>query len=505
MPLPVICDHEETLKLLAEAERCAAVMEQGRTRENAVFASKYTARFRTPKLPSVMPLVEEEPDPHQDEVDKLIPGIERDYSVSTEYKGRRPSGHTELQKNFMRWLRSEFDIKEGEEIFTPTTEFDSKEAEKVVAKGNAHCFTCEGSINSNLLPQLFSGSLFKPHDEVLYCTPIYSMIPSRANKLGLNILAIRGVKENHYKPNADDIEKALKAHPDARSLLLVNPGNPMGTFLSEEEIGKIAHVIKQHNNERIKQGKRPLFLVVDETFQSLLWHKPGAPYTERERLPHMAKHRDLRNCTITISTFSKDLSPDHTFAYAYGNPSLIKQMEISDGQNSQIQEHASAVFSDNTDSTRILKQHHDINASHYRSHYAVLAGAVMHINDELRKTLGGKEDFITFTAPPAAGFHVSLDFSKLAGLVPKGESDALQTSANLAEKLMNKEGLVAYPGEMFHMDGKDMILRFSLNMKMEKVKAAMERLEIFCLSLEPPGPWAGRTAERPGGDITPQH
>lgn len=479
--------------LYAEAEKFAKLMEQGR-KPGSIFISKYNPRFAPPDLLG---------NPRGNEVGEapqsLLPPIARDNLL---YDSRPAYGIKELHANFTQMLAGR-----GIE-FAPGL------------KGTS-CFTCANSVNSTLVPNLFRSDLFRQGgnaaDEVLFCAPVYGLLPQAAQKAKLKVVIVPTEKEKGYKPQATEIQAALKAHPDARSLVIVNPANPTGQILGANEIDAIADVIAEHNRRRRLQGKRPLIVVVDQTFHALTWQTHDEElikiYREgftggdkRSWFPKymwaFAQNKKIAQDTITLGSASKSLAPGLGFAYAYGSPDYICEMSSHDGPSYDVQRYAAKIFGQDAICREAMAEHIEKSIRSYEEDFRLLVGCFDRLNQKLREKFGGSKPYIRIFEPEA-GFHAAVDFS---GLKDFRLSDrmgkefpamhTLRSSGDLAVELMHQAGVVAYPGEMFYLKGEDMILRFSLNLERSKLNEAMTRLEAFCLSLAPPQKWVDKTSPR---------
>lgn len=477
-------------RYVALSDQCDALLKQGREKEGAIFLSKFNPVFNPPDF--LWPVKQAENEAWQrlgDTADQHVVNGEMlrvareslpelPNGTAQQYRSRFPFGIPELQANLSRWLADQ-SITYGD--------------------GKASCFTCTNSVNGSLLVHLFqkreSEGLFSDGrcHEVVFFTPTYGIAPRIAHKEGLKIQVHSTSPANHYKPTADDIDRVLnrsRTPYTARAISLVNPGNPMGSYFSREEIEQIADVVVAHNKKRARKGIPPVLLIVDETFRGLDWQDKA----EKTFYPFAANEK-LRPYTIALNSFSKDLGPGIGFAFAYGPPELIKKIAPLDGPDYDTQRFAAAVFDPKYKTD--LEAHRTKSVAFYKERYDALVKFVKEeLNPALRKKFGGDDDYVKLVGKPDAGFHTALDFSGLRGAQFKdnGQDILLDTSAHLAIALMEKANVVAYPGEMFYMDGKDMILRVSLNLdkhmpgdcSKDPLIVALDRIKDFCLALEPP-------------------
>ncbi len=491
-------------QMMDAAKACDEVLASGRKREGTIFLSKFNPFFtppdflhhRTKQRASAAAAAWDNADQHASNAQAMFEhagelATNPDDATLLEYKSRSPFGIPELQDNITKWLS-----EQG--ISYPQSGAES-----------SHSFVCANSVNSTLLPRLFqirkTGGLFtEKQNEVASFTPVYGLLPFNAYDANLTVTQYKTSKEDHYKPTAEKVRNLLKNRksPDKlRAIAFVNPANPTGACFSKEEIDAIAEVVCEHNDERAKRGIPPVLIIVDETFRNLMWKGDDA----QEFYP-FAKNEKLRPYTISLNTFSKDIGPGVGFAFAYGPPELIKEMPAFDGPAHEAQLYAAEVF--NPKNQKHLRKHRDKSVALYKERYESIKKYLdTELNPALKSKFGSDKDYVTIVNEPNAGFHIALDFSALRGAVvhDNGTDVPMQTSAHLAVALMEKANVVAYPGEMFYLDGKDMILRASLNLdrymqvdgkydwKKDALLEAMKRIKDFCMELEPPARWQALT------------
>ena len=340
------------------------------------------------------------------------------------------------------------------------------------------------SLNSSLLPKLFqvrreiAGGHFKWGDKVLVSTPIYGMLPKIA------------------------YEAALEEHPDARAFLIVNPNNPTGTILSQPEVDAIGEVIEGYNAKRRQYSERELIVIEDTTFSGVRWERSSEwPSTleDRKAMGSFLDYRGTKDSTISLHSWSKDLSPELGLASAVGNPALLDGMRLDDGPTKHAQEYALKAIHPFNKSITIA--HAKKSVEFYKHDYEIIKDRIACLNTVLQEKMGDNRQYVTIVTEPGAGFNVTADFRGLAGFSLPAESEKtevppLSTSLDFTLALMKNTNVIAYPGEMFYIPAEDMAVRFSLNVEEEKLNKAFDRIEQFVLSLEPPSKWRDRDIQR---------
>jgi aspartate 4-decarboxylase len=124
-----------------------------------------------------------------------------------------------------------------------------------------------------LFKSLKANRLLMPGDTIALGTPIFTpyVEMTHLEDYDLKVVQIAAPQENRFQFTDSELKKL--EDPKVKAFFIVNPGNPTGMALSEETIGKIAHLVKT---------KRPdLMLLTDDVygtfvddFRSLLGELP---------------------------------------------------------------------------------------------------------------------------------------------------------------------------------------------------------------------------------------
>ncbi|MGV7107809.1 pyridoxal phosphate-dependent aminotransferase [Flavobacterium sp. U410] len=104
------------------------------------------------------------------------------------------------------------------------------------------------------------GSVLDQGDEVIIPEPFYANYNGFATASGVKVIpVISGIDENFALPPIEAFEKLIT--PRTKAILICNPGNPTGYLYSEEEIQKLADIVKKHD----------LFLIADEVYREFTY------------------------------------------------------------------------------------------------------------------------------------------------------------------------------------------------------------------------------------------
>lgn len=104
------------------------------------------------------------------------------------------------------------------------------------------------------------GSVLDQDDEIIIPEPFYANYNGFATASGVKVVpVISGIEENFALPPIEAFEKLIT--PRTKAILICNPGNPTGYLYSEEEIQKLADIVKKHD----------LFLIADEVYREFTY------------------------------------------------------------------------------------------------------------------------------------------------------------------------------------------------------------------------------------------
>ena len=135
---------------------------------------------------------------------------------------------------------------------------------------------------------LFS-SIMDPGDEVIISEPFYANYIAFSVASGVKVVpAVCSVDDNFALPSIDTFEKLIT--PKTKAILICNPGNPTGYVYTEEEIKKLASIVK----------KNDLFLVADEVYREFVYD--GGTHHSVMEQPGLDQH------AVVIDSVSKRYS-----------------------------------------------------------------------------------------------------------------------------------------------------------------------------------------------------
>ena len=104
------------------------------------------------------------------------------------------------------------------------------------------------------------GSIMDQGDEIIIPEPFYANYNGFSTASGINVVPVISKIENNFAlPPIEEFEKLIT--PKTKAILICNPGNPTGYLYSEEEIKKLAAIVKKHD----------LFLIADEVYREFVY------------------------------------------------------------------------------------------------------------------------------------------------------------------------------------------------------------------------------------------
>lgn len=133
------------------------------------------------------------------------------------------------------------------------------------------------------------GSIMDAGDEVIIPEPFYANYNGFSIASGVKVVPVISKIENNFGlPPIEEFEKLIT--PKTKAILICNPGNPTGYLYSEEEIKKLADIVKKHN----------LFLIADEVYREFVY--------DGEKHHSVMEENGLEDHAIMIDSVSKRYS-----------------------------------------------------------------------------------------------------------------------------------------------------------------------------------------------------
>lgn len=133
------------------------------------------------------------------------------------------------------------------------------------------------------------GSTMDVNDEIIIPEPFYANYNGFSTASGVKVVpVISGIETGFALPPIEAFEKLIT--PKTKAVLICNPGNPTGYLYSQDEILKLAEIVKKHD----------LFLIADEVYREFIYD--GDKHYSVMNVPGLEEH------AIMIDSVSKRYS-----------------------------------------------------------------------------------------------------------------------------------------------------------------------------------------------------
>ncbi len=280
-------------------------------------------------------------------------------------------------------------------------------------------------------------ALINPGDEVIIPQPSYVCYePMTALSGGVPVI-INTKAKNDFKITPEELREAISEK--TKALILPYPCNPTGAIMEEEDLKKIAEVLRGTN----------IIVISDEIYAELTFGE--------KRHVSIAKIEGMRERTIMINGFSKAFSmTGWRLGYCLGPKEIIKEI-------TKIHQYA-------------------IMCAPTTSQYAAIE-ALRSCDEEVENM---KEEYDARRRIMVDGFNkIGLKCREPKGAFytfPSIESTGL-TSEEFSERLLYSKHVAVVPGTAFGQSGEGHI-RASYCYSTEHIKEALSRIEEFLKELK---------------------
>ena len=137
-------------------------------------------------------------------------------------------------------------------------------------------------------PTIFYSSLILggENNEIIYPDPGFPIYRSMINFSGAKGVPLKLVEEDNFEINIDKLEQLIT---DKTSLVIINnPNNPTGSFMSREKIDKIVKMLEKYPE---------IFILSDEIYSKIIF--------EDEKMPSFLNYENLKERLIVLEGWSK--------------------------------------------------------------------------------------------------------------------------------------------------------------------------------------------------------
>jgi len=285
-------------------------------------------------------------------------------------------------------------------------------------------------------------ALFDPGDEVITHAPYWPTIPEQVKLVGATPVIVATRWEDGFAVHAEALIAAVT--PRTKAIIINSPANPTGALVDEQTVGTIAEFA----------AKRGIWIVVDLCYEHLIY----------EDVPHnlpkvlFDRHRDR---TVLACSASKAYSmTGWRCGWTIAPKELTKIFNTIEGQTTS-----------------------NITSVTQKAAVAALGGTqepVKAFRDEFRRRRDNIHGWLTANpgircVKPKGAFYL---FPNISGLL----TDAVKTSADFAQALLEREHVVVTPGEAFDAPG---YVRISYATSTERLREGADRILRFAETLQP--------------------
>ena len=137
-------------------------------------------------------------------------------------------------------------------------------------------------------PIIFFASLIfgEPGAEIIYPDPGFPIYRSMIKYSGATPVPLDMEEKDNFEINLDNLTNLI--NEKTRLIIINNPNNPTGSFMSEEKINKIVNILEKFPNVAI---------LSDEIYSEIIF--------DNNKMPSLLKYESIRNRLIVLDGWSK--------------------------------------------------------------------------------------------------------------------------------------------------------------------------------------------------------
>ncbi|WED43689.1 pyridoxal phosphate-dependent aminotransferase [Legionella cardiaca] len=276
---------------------------------------------------------------------------------------------------------------------------------------------------------------------------------------------INVMNEPGYKLTAEALERSIsEAYELAKidqgkpkAVLICNPNNPLGTVISEDELIKIAQVLKKYPD---------LHVIIDEAYAEMAYEKAPsllkiAPYLKDRMLV-------MRSGTKGLSVAGERLAVLMAFDKVMMSKLVTKNISLTGHAPISAQKaYAETMKNLSNEDLAALKKFYKKKVDYVAERLNTMGAGMPDPNYKVE-----------------GAFYVLADFSDMLGLsLPEqakralGKTGEIKTDEELAYALLFEDDLMIAPLSYFGMPGDKGFMRITCSRNLDELKELMDRLE----------------------------
>ncbi|MGO1537476.1 MAG: pyridoxal phosphate-dependent aminotransferase [Yaniella sp.] len=284
-------------------------------------------------------------------------------------------------------------------------------------------------------------ALTDPGDEILLPAPYWTTYPEAIKLAGGTPVDVFAGAESDYKVTVEQLEAARTEN--TKALVFVSPSNPTGAVYTPEETAAIGQWAVEHG----------IWVITDEIYEHLV-------YDEAVFTSIVKAVPELANQTVILNGVAKTYAMTGWRVGWMIAPSDVVQAATT------LQSHATS----------------NVNNIAQKAALEAVAGPLDAVNDMLkafddrRKTMVKMLNEIDgFHCPtPKGAFYAYVDVTRAVGKEIAGQR--VNTSAELAQIILEKAQVAVVPGEAF---GKSGYLRLSYALGLDELVEGVKRIQLL--------------------------
>ena len=182
-------------------------------------------------------------------------------------------------------------IKDGHHGYTPSNGILAlREAvsEQIQNNYNVNISPDQILITPGGKPTIFYSSLILggEENEIIYPDPGFPIYRSMINFSGAKAIPLQLSEKDDFEINVDKLEKLITNRTSL--IILNNPNNPTGSFMSQSKIDRIAKMLEKYPD---------VFILSDEIYSKIIFNN--------KKMPSFLKYENLRSRLIILEGWSK--------------------------------------------------------------------------------------------------------------------------------------------------------------------------------------------------------
>ena len=284
-------------------------------------------------------------------------------------------------------------------------------------------------------------------DEVIILAPYWVSYPDIVLLAGAKPVIIECSEDQGFKLNPKNLENSITNK--TKWLILNSPSNPTGASYSENEIKKLAEVLKKNSHVHI---------LSDDIYEHISYE--GFKFFTIAQIP------ELKERVLTMNGVSKSYAmTGWRIGYAAGSKEIIKAI--------------AKIQSQSTSNPSSVSQAAAVEALNGTQNFISERSKVFQERRDFVVSELNKIDGINCLKPEGA-FYVFPSCKDLLGK-KDNKGNVLETDNDFVQSMLENVGVAVVQGSAFGLDG---FFRISYATSMENLKKALIKISDFCKSIK---------------------